>query len=232
MKFFLVMTVFAFSSWAQAKNVRRIPSSIKSFDGFSLPYSLEVPEGMKKEDVKSVVVFVHGSGPNDMNEDLSDGSVPKGVQNLVFKDISDALLSQGIATVRYNKRSYEITVRLERDPKTKESQEYKNLMAHPFKYYIDDLAAVVDFAHKEFPNAKMNILGHSEGTGVAIYVASKKSFINGVCLIGFSNESTEVNLFEQIVYRSLHIFDSLDINHDGVIDSNELNANNDTAKAL
>ena len=83
-----------------------------------------------------------------------------------------------------------------------------------------------------FPNAKINILGHSEGTKVALQVASKKKDVNGVALIGFSNEPTTTSIFEQIVYRTLGDFRTVDKNGDEVLDEKELDADTGLAKIL
>jgi dienelactone hydrolase len=44
------------------------------------------------------VILVHGSGPNDMNEKI--GNV------YPFKDLAEGLAKRGIATIRYNKRTF------------------------------------------------------------------------------------------------------------------------------
>ncbi len=48
-----------------------------------------------------VVILVHGSGPNDMDETIGPNSP--------FKDIAYALSEQGIGVLRYNKRTLEHT---------------------------------------------------------------------------------------------------------------------------
>ena len=46
----------------------------------------------------AAVVMVHGSGPSDMNEKIG-GCTP-------FKDLAAGLAERGIASVRYDKRSF------------------------------------------------------------------------------------------------------------------------------
>lgn len=235
MKFILsALLLLLVAQFSFAKKPARKPASIpvKSFDGFSLATEIDLPAGMVKGQVKSVVVFVHGSGPNDLNEDLSEFTVPPGTKNLFFKDIADALLKKGIATVRYNKRAFEVRNRLKSDPQYKNSKEFKAYMEHPFRYLVDDLSFFLDFAHREFPNAKVNVLGHSEGTQVALHAASRKKFVNGVALIGFTNEPATTSIFEQMVYRSLGSFGLADTNNDGFIDAKELGGDSDISKLL
>lgn len=232
--FVAISLVFLFSFPSAAKEVGRKPTSvsIKSFDGFPLRTEINIPKKLNKSQVKSVVIFVHGSGPHDLNEDLSEVTSPPGTSNLFFKDISDNFLRKGIATLRYNKRAYEAKLRLEMDAKYKTSSEFKSYLAHPLNYLVKDLAFFVDFAHKEFPNAKINILGHSEGTQVALIVASQKKFVHGTALIGFTNEPTTTSVFEQFVYRSQGHFKQLDKNSDEILDQAELSADSEVAQSL
>ncbi|HXP52792.1 MAG TPA: DUF3887 domain-containing protein, partial [Bacteroidia bacterium] len=44
-----------------------------------------------------VIIFVHGSGPNDMDESLGP--------NKTFRDLAAGLAAKGIATIRYDKRT-------------------------------------------------------------------------------------------------------------------------------
>lgn len=205
---------------------------VKSFDGFALETLVEVPEGQKKEEVKKVVVFAHGSGAQSLDEDLSEISVPKGVKNLVFRDIAHALLKRGIATVRYNKRSYEAKKKVDADPSFKKSEMALKFAAEPFSYLIRDCGFFAEYARKEFPNAEIYLLGHSEGTAVALNAATEKAFIKGTVLIGFYNESIAGILLEQTVYRNLDEFTKLDKNGDGFLTSGETKGKGAFAKAL
>lgn len=232
MKFIFSFLAIVFSLTAFSKEIGRKPASIKSFDGFPLDAVIDIPQGSNKNDVKKVVVFVHGSGPQNLDEDLSSITVPKGSTNLFFRDVADSFLRKDIATVRYNKRAYESKKRIETNPEYKNSEEFKKYAEHPLEYTIKDCAFFVDYAQKEFPNAQVFILGHSEGTGVALNVAKDKTFVKGVILIGFSNESLAVSLLEQVVYRELNHFSSLDKNKDGFLTTNELVGKDGTAKSI
>ncbi len=59
---------------------------------------LTLPKGVKKP---PVVILIQGSGASDMNESV--GLAP----NRPFEDIAHGLAEQGIATLRYNKRTYQ-----------------------------------------------------------------------------------------------------------------------------
>ncbi len=64
-------------------------------DGLELNGVLTLPEWIEPG---PVVILVHGSGPNDMNETLYG--------NTVFRDLAYQLAQEGIATYRYDKRTF------------------------------------------------------------------------------------------------------------------------------
>lgn len=59
-----------------------------------LPGTLCLPEG----EARATVVFVHGSGPQDRNETLGP--------NRYFEELAHALAKEGIASLRYDKRTF------------------------------------------------------------------------------------------------------------------------------
>ncbi|HOI41332.1 MAG TPA: alpha/beta fold hydrolase [Elusimicrobiales bacterium] len=199
---------------------------IKTFKG--LDYTIDYPAVV---DVSRVVVLIHGSGPQDMNEDLSAVSAP-GTRNLFFVDVSSALVSKGFAVVRYDKRAYKWKSRLAKDKAAARSSEFRKYSANPLKHTVEDAAAFAGLAAKLFPKAKVYLLGHSEGSYVALQVADTTARIAGVALIGFSAQSLDTSLFEQTVYRPLHYFTSLDTDMDGSLVPAELQSESPWAKAL
>lgn len=202
--------------------------SLKSFDGYRLDYEIDYP-AVKK--VSSVVVLIHGSGPQDMRGDLTAVSAP-GTKNYFFKDLSDALTEKGFAVVRYNKRAYQLAEQLKKDPAFAKSSTFSDFFAHPIDTTIKDAEAFVAFSAKTFPGAKVYLLGHSEGTWISLQVADRGESVSGVALIGFATQTQDTLLFEQVVYRSLHYFESLDNDRDGVLTATELAANDPIAKSL
>ncbi|MDO4453426.1 MAG: alpha/beta hydrolase [Eubacteriales bacterium] len=69
--------------------------SISIGEGMELPGTLTLPDG---EGPFPLVVFVHGSGPSDRDETIN-GNKP-------FKDLAEGLAEKGIASYRYDKRTY------------------------------------------------------------------------------------------------------------------------------
>lgn len=64
-------------------------------DGMELPGTLTLPEG---DGPFPAVVLVHGSGPSDRDETV--------LNNKPFRDIAQGLAQRGIASYRYDKRTY------------------------------------------------------------------------------------------------------------------------------
>lgn len=202
--------------------------SLKSFDGLRLDYEIDYPAD---KNTSRVVVLLHGSGPQDMREDLSALSAP-GTKNYFFTDISAALTAKGFAVVRYNKRGYQLQQLLKKSPSFAKTSKFNKYIMKPLTATIRDAEAFVEFAVRTFPGAKIYLLGHSEGSRIALHVADRNKFIAGVGLIGLNTQSLDTTIFEQFVYRSLHYFDSLDADRNGVLTAEELAADDPVAKSL
>lgn len=127
-----------------------------------------------------VVVMVHGSGPNDMNESLGP--------NKLFKDLAYGLASNNISSIRYNKRSYD----------------YKNSIAkRANKITIDEV--VTDDAVKAIAKAKalgaekIILLGHSLGAHMAPKIAAK-AHVDGVILMAGNASPLQEVILPQITH--------------------------------
>ena len=66
--------------------------------GLVIPGTLEVPTGGAPKAGWPVVVMVQGSGPSDRDETLGP--------NKIFRDLADGLAAHGVATLRYDKRTW------------------------------------------------------------------------------------------------------------------------------
>ena len=89
---------------------------ISSFDGFKLTAKIEVPENLTTDTVKSAIILVHGSGPQNLD----------GTELHLFQHIARALRKEGFATLRYNKRSFQVNVKAELGELDRKSKEYKD----------------------------------------------------------------------------------------------------------
>jgi dienelactone hydrolase len=110
-----------------------------------------------------IVVLVHGSGPGDMDQTLGP--------NKPFKDIALGLASQGVATLRYVKRTLIY------------SGEFKNAFTVK-EEVLDDAVAAVNLA-KTIPDADLSnvyLFGHSLGGMLAPRLANLATGLKGIVL--------------------------------------------------
>lgn len=117
-----------------------------------------------------LVIIIPAAGPTDMDGVFA--SKP-------YKDISVGLASNGIAVFRYNKRSLNYGFNI---------MQYKlnGTQYTPELDVLFDLYAAIDLL-KQTPHVDSNkiyLLGHGEGAYLAPYVASKKSIIKGIVMMG------------------------------------------------
>ncbi|RDC54565.1 DUF3887 domain-containing protein [Pedobacter chinensis] len=110
-----------------------------------------------------MVVFVHGSGPGDMDETVG--------ANKPFKDLADGLASKGIGSIRYVKRTLV----------------YPNEFANPFtvkEEVLDDAASAIGMA-KTVTGAdpkSVYVFGHSLGGMLAPKIATNSPDLAGIIL--------------------------------------------------
>lgn len=123
---------------------------IKSND-IELKGTLLLPEQNSK---KKLVVFVHGSGPQDRDETIGE--------NKPFKDIADELFKNGIASYRYDKRTYS-------NPETFSEQ------STAADETINDAVNVVNYFKNngDYKDYQIIVLGHSLGAYLMPRIAGK-----------------------------------------------------------
>ncbi|MFN8608132.1 MAG: alpha/beta fold hydrolase [Vulcanimicrobiota bacterium] len=187
------------------------PVAVPVDASYSLPGRLDVPAG-----ARGVVVLIHGSGANNMDEELAEATREQ-QPNPFFADLSLALQAQRLAVLRYDKRSYALARQSAEGP-------LKSLLEHPALAFIQDAASAVQLARSRCPGLPVFLVGHSEGTWVAQQVARQDGKIAGLGLIGTTGNPLESLVLEQVAYRSLDYFYDLDKNHNLMLEPSELNA--------
>lgn len=161
-----------------AKEENEKEMSIKS-DGPELPGLLTLPKERKGK--MPVVILVHGSGPNDMNETIG--------QNTPFKDLAQGLSKQGVAVIRYDKRSLV-------DAKSVKDYDTET---------VNDAIAAVELAAQmhEIDNNRIYVLGHSLGGQLAPRIAEKCNKIKGIIIWAGNTRKLKTTLYEQIRYLGI-----------------------------
>ena len=160
---------------------------------WQLPATLTMPKG---EGPFPAVILVHGSGPNDRDETIG--------ANKPFKDLAWGLATNGIAVLRYEKRTKEYPTELAAMIGTFTVREET----------IDDALAAIDMLREVegIDAERIFVLGHSLGGMLAPRIAAQSVGLAGVIILAGPTRSLEDLILEQIVYLA-----SLD----GKIDANE-----------
>ncbi|NDV65961.1 alpha/beta fold hydrolase [Bacteroides sp. 224] len=145
-----------------------------------LPGILSLPKGVTRP---PVAILVHGSGPNDRDETIGP--------NKPFRDLAYGLAKQGIAVVRYDKRTYV----------------YKDVeLASDFdKETVDDALAIIEMMKNEplIDSNRIYIVGHSQGALLAPRIAERsRNALAGIILIAGPARSMEDLMVEQTIYLS------------------------------
>ncbi len=112
-----------------------------------------------------VILFVHGSGPLDRNENTQSGKLD------VFNQIAHYLAEHGIGSLRYDKRGC--------------GQSTGSYLTAGHLDLVNDAQAAVAFLLEEDfgEKAEIHVLGHSEGSVIAPQVARNDSRVASVLLL-------------------------------------------------
>ena len=200
------------------------PFIFTSFNDFQLEgvitHTNKKPKGV-------AFLILQGSGPQSYDGDFSSITRPIGSENLYYKTIAELLASNGISSARYNKRSFQHIKN-----KDTTSKQFQNFKQNPLYYFIKDASHILDTLKKNtFKDKEIYILGHSQGSYIALQVAHLNK-VSGIVHIGFSATSISETLFEQLVYRPLHIFKIIDLDQNQLLDATELEVKLPEAEVL
>ena len=193
------------SEWA---GIVRESVTIPMDGGWSSKGELTYPKGAKGR--LPVVVLLHGSGRNDMDQTLAPGVA-------TLKSVARSVSRSGFAVLRFDKRGVVgVGPKLSDDPAFLDP-------ARPYEQTVRDAAAVVRFTGglKRADPAKVFLLGHSEGTQVAgNLVADPRGYgirpPAGVVAMGVVHGPPRELIYYQAVGRTLgQLHEEFDFNGDG-----------------
>lgn len=130
------------------------------------------------------VVLVAGSGPEDQDETVG--------ADHPFLDIALGLAERGVATLRYDKRTFEYPKSI--DPRT---------FTPTDEYLPDALSAIRVLRHEPAIDARsIFVLGHSQGGTYAPLIAEHAPFLAGVILLAAGTETLGQALLRQVRYEA------------------------------
>ncbi|MCD4686306.1 MAG: lysophospholipase [Anaerolineae bacterium] len=146
---------------------------------WELPGTLTLPVG---DGPFPAVVLVHGSGPNDRDEAYGP--------NKVFKDLAWGLASNGIAVLRYDKRTLVHGASLDMSAFTVQDET------------IDDALAAVALLQTtaRIDPARVYVAGHSLGAYLAPRIAAQDASIAGLIMLAGNARPLEDLILEQTEY--------------------------------
>jgi len=150
--------------------------------GWELPGTLTLPKNVASP---PAVVLVHGSGPMDRDETIGP--------NKPFKDLAWGLASQGIAVLRYEKRTKAYPGKL--------SQEKSFTMKDET---VDDaVLAIRELQHRDdIDRTAIYVLGHSQGGYCAPRIAAGVSGLAGFVSMAGNTQPLEELIIVQTEYLS------------------------------
>ena len=139
------------------------------------------------------VVLVHGSGANDMNEKVGN--------TYTFRDLAEGLSALGIATIRYNMRTFSYAEEMEKTEKErrkKMGKEYNSDFSVK-EEKIEDALFATDLLRKDprINPEKIFILGHSLGGLLAPRIDAEGGNFAGFIIFGASPRKLEEIMIDQ-----------------------------------
>jgi pimeloyl-ACP methyl ester carboxylesterase len=145
----------------------------------ALPGALLVP---RSETLVPAVVFLSGSGPNDKDETIGP--------NKPLADLARGLGDRGIASLRFDKRTYAV----------KDKSKFAAALLAD-EYYEDAKIAITRLAAtKGIDPARIFVVGHSEGAMVAPKVAAASPETRGIVMMAPAVRPIDAVLIAQVEF--------------------------------
>lgn len=153
---------------AEETGFEEIPLTVDAGEGYPLKALLTLPEG----EIRAGLVLVQGSGPSDMDESIG--------ANAPLRDLARGLAARGIASLRYDKRSFTWGAQM--------AQEEGFARITVEEETVNDAAQALLLMRKrpEMEGKPLYLLGHSLGAMLASYIGAQKEAPDGYILLAGS----------------------------------------------
>jgi len=180
----VVVLLFGLAAHANAEG-REV--EFKGIDGMTLKGTLLLPDGKGKF---PAMVLLPGSGPTDRN-----GNQP-GMTVDLLKQIAEELAKDGIATLRFDKRAVGTVYK---DVYPKDLAKFNDFFS--WENHVGDARKAFDYlrSQPEIDTKHVGILGHSEGSMIAMAVAGQDDGPALAVLVGAPGRPLGTVMHEQIV---------------------------------
>ena len=173
----LILSQISFAQENTSKNFQESDLTLTTPTG-SIYGTLTIPDGCQK---CPIVIIIAGSGPTDRN-----GNSIAGVDANSYKMISEGLASEGIASLRFDKRG----IAGSKNALTSE----KDIL---FETYINDVVLWIQMIKRDDRFKNIYVLGHSEGSLIGM-VAVEREKVKGYISVSGIGESADKTLKEQL----------------------------------
>ncbi|QUH26234.1 alpha/beta fold hydrolase [Serpentinicella alkaliphila] len=168
--------------YSQPKNFTESEITIGN-DEWALPGTLTIPNG---EGPFPALVLIHGSGPSDRDSTIGP--------NKPLKDLAWGLANQGIAVLRYDKRTLVYGQKL---------ASLQNSITVNEETIIDANRGVeLLLENQKIDNSKIHVLGHSLGGTLAPRIAVENDNVASIVILGGAVSPLEELILTQIKYIS------------------------------
>jgi dienelactone hydrolase len=149
---------------------------------WALPATLSLPDGAGPF---PAVVLVHGSGPQDRDETIGP--------NRPFRDLAGGLASQGIAVLRYEKRTKVHAGQITPELRVRMTVQEE---------VIDDALSAVQLLRQTpgIDPGSIYVLGHSLGATMAPRIGQQDPSIAGLIVMGGMTRPLEDTILDQYTY--------------------------------
>lgn len=151
--------------------------NIKS-NNLELKGTLLIPEN---DNLKKLVIFIHGSGPNDRDETI--------FENKPFKNIAESLYEKGIASYRFDKKTFSNPESF--NDESTIDDEVTNDILNVINYFKND---------NQFSNYEIIILGHSLGAYLTPRIINKSNKVSKAIMLAGNARSLDKLIIEQYNY--------------------------------
>lgn len=190
-----------------------------TFDGLTLHGHLASPRQAKGK--MPVVLLLVGSGGGNRYENVPGEVTSTGQPALLFKSIEDVLIDRGLAVFTYDKRGVIPT-----NDTFLESTLTSDFQSATAQNLAKDAVSAFDLVSSlpEIDRNKISVLGHSEGTILALKVAEGRPQTHALLLLGLFTRGFEELSYYQSVVANLRIMGLMSGSGDGYLDAQEVSA--------